>query len=97
MSKYLNSANPAARLGVSRQKLYAYVSPGLSGEAGNTQLESRNFAPDVDRLAGDRARSLEPTEVAKVALNWGPPVLDSGIPLIAGGQFQDGTRILRGS
>lgn len=88
MSNYLNSTEAAARLGVSRQTLYAYVSRGLlHAEPGGSQRESRYFAADVDRLASQRARGRKPKEVAKAALNWGSPVLESSITLIDGGRL----------
>ncbi|WP_415268404.1 citrate synthase family protein [Acidovorax sacchari] len=88
MSNYLNSTEAAARLGVSRQTLYAYVSRGLlHAEPGDNQRESRYFAADIDRFAAQRARGRKPKEVAKAALNWGTPVLESGITLIDGGRL----------
>lgn len=88
MSNYLNSTEAAARLGVSRQTLYAYVSRGLlRAEPGNSHRESRYLAADVDRLADQRARGRKPKEVAKAALNWGSPVLESSITLIDGGRL----------
>ncbi|RKP46254.1 citrate synthase family protein [Pararobbsia silviterrae] len=88
MSNYLNSIEAAARLGVSRQTLYAYVSRGLlRAEPGEQQRESRYLAADVDRLAGQRARGRKPKEVAKAALNWGSPVLESSITLIEAGRL----------
>ncbi|AOJ27095.1 citrate synthase family protein [Burkholderia seminalis] len=88
MSPYLNSIEAAAKLGVSRQTLYAYVSRGLlRAEPSGNPRESRYFAADVDRLAAERARGRKPKEVAKAALNWGAPVLESSITLIEGGQL----------
>nr|WP_198981258.1 citrate synthase family protein [Herbaspirillum sp. ASV7] len=88
MTNYLNSTQAAARLGVSRQTLYAYVSRGLlHAEPGANQRESRYFADDVERVAAQRARGRKPKEVAKAALDWGSPVLESGITLIDGGRL----------
>ncbi|WP_354565153.1 citrate synthase family protein [Herbaspirillum seropedicae] len=88
MSNYLNSTEAAARLGVSRQTLYAYVSRGLlHAEPGATARESRYFAADVERVAAQRAHGRKPKEVAKAALNWGAPVLESSITLIDGGRL----------
>ncbi|HZG21996.1 MAG TPA: citrate synthase family protein [Herbaspirillum sp.] len=87
-SNYLNSTEAAARLGVSRQTLYAYVSRGLlHAEPGASQRESRYFAADVERVAAQRARGRKPKEVAKAALDWGAPVLESAITLIEGGRL----------
>ena len=88
MPNFLNSTEAAARLGVSRQTLYAYVSRGLlRAEPGGNQRESRYFAADVERLADRRARGRKPKEVAKAALNWGSPVLESSITLIEGNRL----------
>ncbi|AOJ36314.1 citrate synthase family protein [Burkholderia metallica] len=88
MSTYLNSTEAAARLGVSRPTLYAYVSRGLlRAEPGRSHRESRYLAADVERLADQRARGRKPKEVAKAALNWGSPVLESSITLIDGGRL----------
>ncbi|WP_020205393.1 citrate synthase, partial [Cupriavidus sp. WS] len=86
MSRYLSSAEAAARLGVSRQTLYAYVSRGLlHAHDGETPRESRYLAADVEQLAGQRTRGRKPREVAKATLSWGLPVLESGITLIEDG------------
>ncbi|ARP80165.1 excisionase [Bordetella genomosp. 8] len=88
MPNYLNSTEAAARLGVSRQTLYAYVSRGLLHAApGGNHRESRYFAADVDRFASQRARGRKPKEVAKAALNWGLPVLESSITSIDDGRL----------
>ncbi|WP_322045294.1 citrate synthase family protein [Paraburkholderia sp. J67] len=88
MPTYLTSTEAAARLGVSRQTLYAYVSRGLlRAESDPDSRESRYLATDVDRLAGQRARARKPKEVARAALDWGAPVLESGITLIEGGRL----------
>ncbi|MDF3833569.1 citrate synthase family protein [Cupriavidus basilensis] len=88
MSRYLTSAQAAARLGVSRPTLYAYVSRGLlHAHDGETPRESRYLADDVERLAGQRTRGRKPREVAKATLSWGLPVLESGITLIEDGQL----------
>jgi citrate synthase len=82
------AAEAAARLGVSRKTLYAYVSRGLlKARRAGAGRESRYLAPDVDRLAEERARGRRPKEVAKAALDWGAPVLSSAITLIAGGRL----------
>lgn len=88
MPNYLSSSEAAARLGVSRQTLYAYVSRGLlHAEAGDSHRESRYLADDVERLAAQRTRGRKPKEVAKATLSWGLPVLESAITLIEDGQM----------
>ena len=88
MPNYLSSADAAARLGVSRQTLYAYVSRGLlHAEAGDSHRESRYLADEVERLAGQRTRGRKPKEVARATLSWGLPVLESAITLIEDGRM----------
>ncbi|NUU01428.1 citrate synthase family protein [Herbaspirillum robiniae] len=88
MSAYLSSADAAALLGVSRQTLYAYVSRGLlHAHPGDDPRESRYLAEDVRRLAGSRTRGRKPREVAKAALSWGLPVLESSLTLIEDGRL----------
>ncbi|VVE62254.1 excisionase [Pandoraea captiosa] len=80
---YFTAAQAAERLGVSLQTLYAYVSRGLlHAEPGKTHRERRYRAADVERLAAQRTRGRKPKEVAKAALDWGMPVLESSITLI---------------
>src|SRR5450830_1959536 len=92
MPVFLTSAEAAAALGVSRQTLYAYVSRGLlttqplPAASGKTR-ESRYLAKEVAQLATQRTRGRKPREVAKAALNWGLPVLESGITLIEDGRL----------
>ena len=76
----LTAAEAAAELNVSRATLYAYVSRGLIRSQPVPGRRSRLYrADDVRRL---RARP-EPGE----ALNWGQPVLNSAITLIADGRL----------
>ncbi|MCD0417074.1 citrate synthase family protein [Rubrivivax sp. JA1024] len=83
MTIYLSSKEAATRLGVSRQTLYAYVSRGLlRSQAKETHRESLYLASDVEKLALQRATGRRPKEIAKAALNWGTPVLESAITLI---------------
>ncbi|WP_084085187.1 citrate synthase family protein [Cupriavidus sp. USMAA2-4] len=93
MPTYLTSAEAAARLGVSRQSLYAYVSRGLlRAREAERARERRYLAADVERLAQQRARGRKPGEVAKATLDWGLPVLESGITLVEHGRlFYRGT------
>lgn len=88
MPSYLSSTEAATRLGVSRQTLYAYVSRGLLRAASDpVTRESRYLATDVERLAASRARGRKPKEVARAALDWGAPVLESAITLIEDGRL----------
>ncbi|HEY8287675.1 MAG TPA: citrate synthase [Acetobacteraceae bacterium] len=84
----LTAAEAAARLGVSRQTLYAYVSRGLiRARPSQDQRTSRYLAEEVAQLASQRASGRRPREVARSALNWGVPVLSSAITLIADGRL----------
>ena len=84
---YFTATQAAERLGVSLQTLYAYVSRGLlHAEPGKTHRERRYRAADVERLAAQRTRGRKPKEVAKAALDWGMPVLESAITLIEDGR-----------
>ncbi|OBU88357.1 citrate synthase family protein [Chromobacterium subtsugae] len=88
MPRYLSSAAAAARLGVSRQTLYAYVSRGLlHADNSGGQRESRYLETEVEQLAAQRTRGRKPKEVAKATLSWGLPVLESAITLIEDGQL----------
>ncbi|HEV3427513.1 MAG TPA: citrate synthase family protein [Paraburkholderia sp.] len=88
MPTYLTSTEAATRLAVSRQTLYAYVSRGLlRAESDPVSRESRYLATDVERLAANRARGRKPKEVARAALDWGAPVLESAITLIENGRL----------
>lgn len=88
MPTYLSSTDAATRLGVSRQTLYAYVSRGLlRAETDPVSRESRYLATEVERLAANRARGRKPKEVARAALDWGAPVLESAITLIEDGRL----------
>ena len=92
MSDYLSAVEAARRLGVSRQTLYAYVSRGLlrAHETGDPR-QRRYEQAAVARLATERGRGRRPKDVAKATLDWGLPVLESGIALI-----QDGRLYFRG-
>jgi len=82
----LTASQAAARLGIARQSLYAYVSRGLLRALPDPHSrESRYSAEAVERLAEQRARGRRPREVARSALNWGAPVLSSSIATVAGG------------
>ena len=66
MSNYLTTAETAARLGISRQTLYAYVSRGvLQSLPGDAPRESRYLESDVERLAANRRRGRKPKDIAK--------------------------------
>jgi citrate synthase len=85
-SQFLDAAEASTRLGIAHGTLYSYVSRGLLraySNAGSSGRKSQYLRADVERLARERKRGRKPKEVAKAALHWGVPVLESGITLIA--------------
>ena len=88
MTNTLSAQEAARQLGVSRQTLYAYVSRGLlRAHEDADPRRSRYSSEAVARLAGERRRGRRPREVAKATLDWGMPVLESGITLIREGRL----------
>jgi len=88
MAGFLTAAEAAARLGVTRATLYAYVSRGLIRACEADDPRRRLYAADaVERLAVERRRGRRPKEVAKAALDFGAPVLESAITLIRDGRL----------
>ncbi|WP_375588148.1 citrate synthase family protein [Hoeflea alexandrii] len=87
MADYIDAKQAAHRLGVSRQTLYAYVSRGLiKALPGNDPRQSRYLADAVEQLAETRRRGRKPREIARATLDWGMPVLESGLTLIENGE-----------
>ena len=78
-----------ARLGVSRQTLYAYVSRGLlrAAPAPDDPRRSRYDARDIDALLERRRRGRGRRAVAASTIDWGEPVLSSRITRIVDGRF----------
>lgn len=88
MPDYLTATEAARRLGVSRQTLYAYVSRGLiAALPADDPRQSRYLATAIEALGVNRKRGRKPREIAKAALDWGMPVLESGLTLIENGQL----------
>ncbi|HMQ35103.1 MAG TPA: citrate synthase family protein [Chloroflexaceae bacterium] len=81
----LRAEEAAAELGVSRATLYAYVSRGLirSLPAPGDPRARRYSAEDVARLKAQHEQRRAPERAAAAALEWGAPVLESGLTLIA--------------
>ncbi|WP_370679021.1 citrate synthase family protein [Comamonas sp. GB3 AK4-5] len=85
---WLDAGQAAALLGVQRSSLYSYVSRGLlrahavPGQRGKQYLQA-----DVQRLARQRQAVRNPAQLARSTMDWGQPVLASGITLVQGGQF----------
>lgn len=88
MTAYLTATEAAARLGVSRQTLYAYVSRGLIEAHPTADPRVRAYAAEaVARLAEARHRGRRPREVARATLDWGLPVLETAVTLIRDGRL----------
>jgi citrate synthase len=86
-STYLTAAQAADALGVTRATLYAYASRGqLRSERvpGRTR-ERRYLRQDIERLRDRKEERRDPAKAAAKGLEWGSPVLESGITLIRDG------------
>ena len=83
--RYLTAQEATELLDISAATLYAYVSRGLiRSEAAEGSNRSRRYhAEDVTRLLERKAERQNPARIAEAALNWGMPVLDSALTLIA--------------
>ncbi len=89
---WLSAAEAAARLGVSRATLYAYVSRGMlrsepvADGPGAARSRSRRYhAGDVAQLLERTRVRRDPAALAEATLAWGTPVRASAITLIADG------------
>jgi citrate synthase len=84
----IDSTEAARLLGVTRQTLYSYVSRGLLrarlAPAGKGKLYARG---DVERLAARAAQGRKPRAAARRTLDFGLPVLESALTLIADGEL----------
>jgi citrate synthase len=89
MAGLIDAAQAAALLGVGRATLYAYVSRGrIHAEADPADPRRRLYRrADIERLRQRKARGRRPERVAEATLDWGLPVLDSGVSLIADGRL----------
>ncbi|WP_116135512.1 citrate/2-methylcitrate synthase [Trinickia diaoshuihuensis] len=88
MSTYLTAAEAAAALGISVPTLYSYVSRGMLSSAPESAGKRRLYAADeVRKLARRKADGKRAGKVAQKVLDWGVPVLESRITLIADGRL----------
>lgn len=86
--EWLSAAEAAARLGVTRRTLYAYVSRGqLQAHSGPGRGQRRYARTEVEVLAQRHAAARQPSRVAVQTLDWGLPVLASGLSLIEQGRL----------
>lgn len=82
-AEWMDADQAAALLGVTKPTLYAYVSRGkLVAAPGITQQTRLYRRSEVERIANQRGRGRRPREVARAALAWGLPVLESRLTLI---------------
>src|SRR6516225_3560902 len=87
-STSLTAPEAAALLGISVATLYAYVSRGMLSSSPDTQGKHRLYdAAEVRRLARRKADGKRAGKVAQKVLDWGVPVLESSITLIADGKL----------
>lgn len=85
---FLSAAEAAAVLRVRPATLYAYVSRGLLRSEADSGGRGRRYpAEEVEALARRAAGRRDPRQAARGALDWGLPVLDSRLTLIAGGRI----------
>lgn len=85
----VGSGAACARLGISRDTLYAYVSRGLVRTVAHPSDARRSLYDrrDVDALLARKRRGRSRRAVAESTLNFGEPVLASRITRIADGRF----------
>ncbi|MAA99929.1 MAG: citrate synthase [Stappia sp.] len=85
----LSAEEAAERLGISRATLYSYVSRGLIRAVEGVDDPRRRLydAHDVDRMRHRKSVGRRPRDVAATTLDWGFPVLCSGISLIDHGRL----------
>jgi citrate synthase len=99
-SRFLSAEEAAQMLGISVPTLYAYVSRGMLRSAPDQQSRRRLYdADEVRRLARRKADGKRAGKVAQKVLDWGVPVLESSITLIADGRLlyrgHDATELAR--
>jgi len=80
----MTAKDAAARLGVKEATLYAYVSRGLirSEAISDAPRQRLYLAEDVQQLAARKVQRRDPAKVARDALHWGTPMLESALTLI---------------
>jgi citrate synthase len=87
-SNLLSATEAAAALGISVPTLYAYVSRGMLSSSSDTQGKQRRYdAAEVRRLARRKEDGKRAGKVAQKVLDWGVPVLESSITLVADGRL----------
>ncbi len=86
---WLSADMALQRLGVRAQTLYAYASRGRVQVRADPADPRRSLyrSADVDALLERQTRSRRRAAVAESTIDWGEPVLESAITLIAGGRL----------
>jgi citrate synthase len=98
---WMTAAEAAKALGINRATLYAYVSRGfIRSEARSGKTRERRYSrEDVERLKRRNEERRDPEKAASHALQWGLPILESAITLIANGKLyyrgHDATELAR--
>jgi citrate synthase len=88
MSDFMTATEAAAALGISVPTLYAYVSRGMLSSSANGESKHRLYdAAEVRRLARRKEDGKRAGKVAQKVLDWGVPVLESSITLVAKGRL----------
>lgn len=84
-SRYMSASEVAGELGISVATVYAYVSRGLirSEAAGGKTRSRRYYREDVERLRQRQEQRHNPEKLAESALDFGTPLLESSLTLIA--------------
>jgi citrate synthase len=97
----IGATEAVALLGVGRATLYAYVSRGrIRAEPDPADPRRRLYRrADIDGLKQRKLVGRRPAKVAETTLDWGLPVLESGLSLIADGRLsyrgRDATMLAR--
>lgn len=77
---YVTASEAIALLGVKLPTLYSYVSRGLVRSVPGDGRRARRYArADLERLRGRRDARAGHAALARAALDWGEPVLDSAL------------------
>jgi len=86
---WVNAAEAARLLRISRPTLYAYVSRGFvrSEPSAGTSRARRYARDDIERLRRRAEERRDPNKVAEHAMQWGLPVLESSITLVDRGRL----------
>ncbi|MGH8781411.1 citrate/2-methylcitrate synthase [Paraburkholderia sp.] len=88
MPSHLTATEAAEALSISLSTLYAYVSRGMLHSTPDAHGQRRLYdAAEVRRLARRKADGKRAGKVAQKVLDWGVPVLESSITLIADGHL----------